>query len=57
LNAVTRKDKYPLPRTQELIDKLSNARYFSSFDLRSGYWQVKVADKDVHKTAFTTRYG
>lgn len=57
LNQVTRKDKYPLPHTQELIDKLSNAQYFSSFDLRSGYWQLKVAPSDINKTAFTTRYG
>ena len=57
LNAVTIKDRFPLPRAQDLIDRLSGARYFTSLDLRSGYWQVKIKEEDVHKSAFITRYG
>ena len=38
LNTVTRKDKFPIPRTQDLVDRLAGAKYFSRFDLRSGYW-------------------
>ena len=57
LNARTIKNAYPLPRIQECIDKLGNARHLSSLDLLSGYWQVRVADKDIQKTAFNTRYG
>lgn len=57
LNKVTIKNKYPLPRVDELFDRLRGAKYFSKLDLRSGYHQVKIADEDVHKTAFRTRYG
>lgn len=57
LNAISEKDKYPLPRIDELLDRLKGAAYFSSIDLASGYWQVRVAPEDVHKTAFQTRYG
>ena len=57
LNAITIKDRFPLPRAQDLIDRLAGARYFSSLDLRSGYWQVKIKVDDVHKSAFITRYG
>ena len=42
LNAITIRDKFPLPRVQDLIDRLAGAKYFSSLDLRSGYWQVKM---------------
>ena len=38
LNTVTRKDKFPIPQTQDLVDRLAGAKYFSRFDLRSGYW-------------------
>ena len=57
INAVTKKDKYPIPETAGLLDQLSRAQYFTSLDLRSGYWQVRLKDSDCHKTAFTTRYG
>src|SRR5213078_1922052 len=57
LNAWTIKNAYPLPRIQEYIDKLGNARHLSSLDLLSGYWQLRMAEKDIQKTAFSTRYG
>jgi hypothetical protein len=57
LNAQTIKNAYPLPRIQECIDKLGNAKKLSSFDLLSGYWQLRMAKKDIQKTAFNTRYG
>ena len=56
LNARTIKNAYPLPRIQECINKLGNASRLSSIDLVCGYWQVRVAEKDVSKTAFNTRY-
>lgn len=57
LNAITVKNKYPLPRIDELFDRLQGAKYFSKIDLRTGYWQIRVHPPDVHKTAFRTRYG
>ena len=57
LNKLTIKNRYPMPLIDELTDRLHGARIFSKIDLRSGYWQVKIADEDVHKTAFRTRYG
>ena len=57
LNKVTIKNGYPLPRVEELFDRLQGAKYFSKIDLRSGYYQLRIADEDVHKTAFRTRYG
>ncbi|KAM0011412.1 putative nucleotidyltransferase, Ribonuclease H [Helianthus debilis subsp. tardiflorus] len=57
LNKVTIKNRYPLPRIDDLFDQLQKASYFSKIDLRSGYHQLKVRDEDVHKTAFRTFYG
>ena len=57
LNAVTMKNKYPLPRIDDIFDQLGESIAFSKLDLRSGYHQVKVKDSDVPKTAFRTRYG
>src|SRR5438876_2813340 len=57
LNSKTLKNTYPLSRIQECIDKLSRASNLSSIDLLSGYWQLRVAENDVPKTAFNTRYG
>ena len=57
LNKITIKNRYPLPRLEELFDRLQGAQYFSKIDLRSGYHQVRIDPDDVHKTAFRTRYG
>jgi hypothetical protein len=57
LNKITIKNKYPLPRVDELIDRLQGAKYYSKIDLRSGYHQVLIAEEDIEKTAFRTRYG
>ena len=57
LNSVTRKDAHPIPRIDETLDALHGACWFSTLDLASGYWQVKVAPEDREKTAFTTPYG
>ena len=57
LNKITVKNKYPLPRVEDLIDQLQGARYFSKIDLRSGYHQIRIHENDVSKTAFRTRYG
>ena len=57
LNKVTIKNKYPIPLVAELFDRLSKAEYFTKLDLRSGYWQVRVAEGDEAKTTCVTRYG
>ncbi len=57
LNKITIKNRYAIPRAEELFDRLQGASIFSKIDLESGYWQIRVADEDVHKTAFRTRYG
>jgi len=57
LNEVTIKNKYPLPKIEDLFDQLNGARVFSKIDLRTGYHQLKVCGSDIPKTAFTTRYG
>jgi hypothetical protein len=57
LNAVTIKNKYPLPRIDALFDQLAATRVFSKIDLRSGYHQIKIQPQDIPKTAFSTRYG
>jgi hypothetical protein len=57
LNAVTIKNKYPLPHIDVLFDQLVRAKVFSKIDLRSGYHQIKIRASDIPKTAFSTRYG
>jgi hypothetical protein len=57
LNAVTIKNKYPLPRIDILFDQLVGVQVFSKIDLHSGYHQIKICGEDIPKTAFTTRYG
>ena len=57
LNASTVRNRYPLPRVDELFDQLQGARYFSKIDLRTGYWQIRMAADAVEKTAFTSRHG
>jgi hypothetical protein len=57
LNKVTIKNKYPLPRIDDLFDQLQGSRVFSKIDLQLGYHQLKIKEGDVPKTAFRTRYG
>ena len=57
LNKMTIKNRYPLPRIDEMLDRLYQAQFFSKIDLRSGYHQIRIAPEDVPKTAFRTRYG
>jgi hypothetical protein len=57
LNNVTVKNKYPLPHTEDLFDRVHGAKYFTKIDLRTGFYQIGVAPEDIHKTAFRTRYG
>ncbi|KAI3804330.1 hypothetical protein L1987_25790 [Smallanthus sonchifolius] len=57
LNKITIKNRYPLPRIDDLFDQLQGAHCFSKIDLRSGYHQLKVQEEDISETAFRTRYG
>ena len=57
VNLRTIKNKYPLPRINDLFDQLVGAKVFSKMDLRMGYHQIKIRKEDIPKTAFTTHYG
>ena len=57
LNTITVKNRYPLPRIDDLLDQLKDARYFTKLDLRSGYHQVRIEESDIWKTAFKTKQG
>jgi hypothetical protein len=57
LNKITIRDRFPLPRIDDLLDQMAKCRIFTSFDLQSGYHQIRIAPEDVEKTAFTTHLG
>ena len=57
LNKLTMKNKYPLPRIDDLLDQLGGDKVFSKIDLRLGYHQIRIKPEDIPKTAFRTRYG
>ena len=57
MNRVTIKNRYPLPRINDLFDQLRGARVYSKIDLRTGYHQMRVRETYIPKTAFKTRYG
>ena len=57
LDKVTVKNRYPIPRIDDLFDQLRGSTCFSKIDLRSGYHQLRVRKEDIEKTAFRTRYG
>jgi hypothetical protein len=57
LNEVMIKNKYSLPRIEDLFDQMRGAKVFSKIDLRSDYHQLKIRTEDIPKTTFTTRYG
>jgi hypothetical protein len=57
LNKKTKKDSYPLPRIDDILETLQGSQWFSSLDLASGYWQVEMKPEDIQKTAFITHHG
>ena len=57
INAITTTDAHPLPRIDELLEQFRTAKWFSSMDLASGYWQIEMKEEDKQKTAFTCSYG
>lgn len=57
LNEITTSDNYPIPNIQEILDKLGNAKYFTTLDLTSGFHQIPLSKESVEKTAFSTPYG
>ncbi|GBM45471.1 Retrovirus-related Pol polyprotein from transposon 297 [Araneus ventricosus] len=57
LNEITINDSYPLPRIDDTLDALKRSQWFSTLDLKSGYWQVEIQPEDKEKTAFTTGKG
>ena len=57
LNSVTVGHAHPLPRIDDILDSLGDSKYFTTLDLRSGYWQISVVENHRHKTAFATPNG
>ena len=57
LNSVSQFDGYPMPRVDDLIDQIGQAKFISTLDLTRGYWQVSVAEEARHKTPFITPFG
>ena len=57
LNKVTKSNSWPLPLIDDLLDQLGDASYFTSLDLKSGYWQVLMSEEDREKTAFVCHRG
>lgn len=57
LNGITKRNSFPIPRSNELLDSLQGTGYFSKLDLASGYHQIRIAKQDVPKIVFNTRYG
>ncbi|CAF5130986.1 unnamed protein product, partial [Rotaria socialis] len=57
LNAVTVRDVYPIPRIDDTLDQLQHAKYFTSMDLRSGFWQIELDSASRDKTAFICHAG
>jgi len=57
LNACTVKDSFPLPRIDDILDQLTGNNWFSTVDLKSGYWQIKICARDKEKTAFSIENG
>ncbi|MCO5552828.1 hypothetical protein L7F22_006345 [Adiantum nelumboides] len=57
LNKITIKNRFPVPRIEDLFDKLRGSTYFSRIDLKSGYHQIRIVDEDIVKTAFCTTFG
>ena len=57
LNQCTIKNKYPIPRIDELLDWLHGSQIYTKIDLRLGYYHIRIKEEDIHKTSFNTRYG
>ena len=57
INKITVKNRYPLPRIDDLLDQLQGAKFFSKIDLKSGYYQVRIKEEDTWKTAFRMKQG